>query len=63
MSCADRGTSARQGTAHVDESVWTVLRCEEVMVHPCEAAHQILAWMLTDLTEETVAIGSVSVVV
>ena len=31
----DRGTSARQGTAHVDESVWTVLRCEEVMVHPC----------------------------
>jgi hypothetical protein len=52
---------ARQGTAHDDESVWTVLRCEEVKDHPC--GRPISPWffeVLTDLAGEVAEVGSVS---
>ncbi len=62
-SRSDRGMSARQGTAHVDESVVDGAPVRRSDGSPLRVAHQILAWMLTDLAGETVAIGSVSLLV
>jgi hypothetical protein len=56
--------AARQGAAHGDESAWTVLRCEEVIGHPCgRLIRPIVFRVLTDLAGEVAEIGSVSLLV